>query len=219
MRPLALEQGVSLQTAEPNKPAVHDKARFAWFISIHIVRIYRRRPSLQTLHPELERGIELIAHYRADSRVVHGQTTTRVTKENPVDGVIIVDDEISQDKFMLGVFANTLGSIRVLGFSVKKALEKLPEASASKKRYLVIFKTPETARELVEQGFEFDGVLNCGPQPNCDGAKLVEKMLYLTEPQIDALNYLDSRGVKLIINPAFTTPDLTWPEAKRKAGI
>lgn len=163
--------------------------------------------------------IELIAHYRVDSRVVHGQTTTRVTKENPVDGVIIVDDEISRDKFMLGVFANTLGSIRVLGFSVKKALEKLPEASASKKRYLVIFKTPETARELVEQGFEFDGVLNCGPQPNCDGAKLVEKMLYLTEPQIDALNYLDSRGVKLIINPAFTTPDLTWPEAKRKAGI
>ena len=154
-----------------------------------------------------------------DSRVVHGQTTTRVTKENPVDGVIIVDDEISRDKFMLGVFANTLGSIRVLGFSVKKALEKLPEASASKKRYLVIFKTPETAQALVEQGFEFDGVLNCGPQPNCDGAKLVEKMLYLTEPQIDALNYLDSRGVKLIINPAFTTPDLTWPEAKRKAGI
>ena len=44
-------------------------------------------------------------------------------------------------------------------------------------------------------------------------------MLYLTEPQIDALNYLDSRGVKLIINPAFTTPDLSWPEAKRKAGI
>ena len=161
----------------------------------------------------------MIAHYRVDSRVVHGQTTTRVTKENPVDGVIIVDDEISRDKFMLGVFANTLGSIRVLGFSVKKALEKLPEASASKKRYLVIFKTPETAQALAEQGFEFDGVLNCGPQPNCDGAKLVEKMLYLTESQIDALNYLDSRGVKLIINPAFTTPDLTWPEAKRKAGI
>lgn len=171
------------------------------------------------MNPELEGDIELIAHYRVDSRVVHGQTTTRVTKENPVDGVIIVDDEISRDKFMLGVFANTLGSIRVLGFSVKKALEKLPEASASKKRYLVIFKTPETAQELAEQGFEFDGALNCGPQPNCDGAKLVEKMLYLTEPQIDALNYLDSRGVKLIINPAFTTPDLSWPEAKRKAGI
>lgn len=50
----------------------------------------------------------MIAHYRVDSRVVHGQTTTRVTKENPVDGVIIVDDEISRDKFMLGVFANTL---------------------------------------------------------------------------------------------------------------
>ena len=102
---------------------------------------------------------------------------------------------------------------------LSKVPEKLPEASASKKRYLVIFKTPETAQELAEQGFEFDGALNCGPQPNCDGAKLVEKMLYSRSPVDDALNYLDSRGVKLIINPAFTTPDLSWPEAKRKAGI
>ncbi|OFK22410.1 MULTISPECIES: PTS sugar transporter subunit IIB [Olsenella] len=161
----------------------------------------------------------MIAHYRVDSRVVHGQTTTRVTKENPVDGVIIIDDQIAQDKFMLRVFANTLGSIRVFGFSISKALVKLPEAVASKKRYLVIFKTPETARALVEQGFTFDGVLNCGPQPNCEGARLVEKMLYLTRSQIDALDFLDSHGVKLVINPAFTTPDLTWPEAKRKAGI
>lgn len=161
----------------------------------------------------------MIVHYRVDSRVVHGQTTTRITKEHPVDGVLIVDDQIAADPFMMGVYANTLGSIRALGFSAEKALRKLPEAEASKKRYLVIFKTPETARRLVESGYRFKDTLNLGPQPNGDGAVLVDKMFYLTASQVDALDYLSEHGVALIVNPMFTTPNLTWADAKKKAGV
>lgn len=161
----------------------------------------------------------VIAHYRVDSRVVHGQTTTRITKENPVDGVLIVDDEIARDPFMMGVYANVLGSVRVLGFSVEKALRKLPEAEASKKRYLVVFKSPETVRRLVEGGYALRGALNLGPQPNREGAVLIEKMFYLLEPEVDALDYLEGQGVDLIVNPMFTTPNLTWSEARRKAGV
>lgn len=161
----------------------------------------------------------MIAHYRIDSRVVHGQTTTRVTKEHPVDGVIIVDDEIAADKFIQGVYGSALGSIRLHAFTLEKALRKLPEAEASKKSYLIIFKTTAAARALVEQGYEFKSALNIGPQPNCEGARLVEKMLYLTDDQIDDLNCLHESGVAMVINPAFTTPNLTWPEAKSRSGV
>ena len=80
----------------------------------------------------------MISHYRIDSRVVHGQTTTRIVKEHPVDGVIIVDDGISNDGFIQKIYANALGSIRMLCFTVEKAARKLPEAEASKKSYLII---------------------------------------------------------------------------------
>ena len=74
-------------------------------------------------------------------------------------------------------------------------------------------------RSLVERGFSFTGVLNIGPQPNVEGAMLIEKMLYLTPDQIDDLNVLEAHGTELIINPAFTTPNLTWANAKLKAGV
>lgn len=161
----------------------------------------------------------MIVHYRIDSRVVHGQTTTRITKEHPVDGVIIVDDEIARDAFMQTVFKSALGSTRLLAFTEERALVKLPEAEQSKKRYLVVFKTTRTARDLVEHGYAFSGVLNVGPQPNVPGATLIEKMLYLTPEQIEDLDVLESHGTDLIINPAFTTPNLTWANAKSKAGV
>lgn len=158
----------------------------------------------------------MIAHCRVDSRVVHGQTTTRVMKEYPVDAVIVVDDEIASDPFMQTVYASALGATRLFAFSSEKALRKLPEAAASKKSYLVIFKTPATVRALVQQGLKLDCVLNIGPQPNCDGATLVTKMLYLTSEQAADLDYLEAQGINMIVNPAFTTPTLGWAEAKRK---
>lgn len=162
----------------------------------------------------------MISHYRIDSRVVHGQTTTRITKEHPADGVLIVDDEIAQDAFMLEVYKSALGAgTRLLAFSVEKALKKLPEAAASKKNYIVIFKHTETARRMVEQGYVFTDTLNIGPQPNGDDARLIEKMLYLTPSQIEDLDALQEHGVQLIINPAFTTPNLSWNNAKQKAGV
>lgn len=157
-------------------------------------------------------------HYRIDSRVVHGQTTTRIVKEHPVDGVIIVDDSIASDAFIQKIYASALGSIRMLCFTVDKAARKLPEAEASKKSYLIIFKTTESARRLVEAGYRFKDVLNLGPQPNCEGARLVEKMLYLTDEQLADLDYLESLGTNMIVNPAFTTPNLSWNAAKNKMG-
>ena len=158
----------------------------------------------------------MISHYRIDSRVVHGQTTTRVIKEHPVDGAIIVDDDIVNDSFIQKIYSSALGSIRMLCFTVEKAARKLPEAESSKKSYLVIFKTTESARRLAETGYRFAGTLNIGPQPNCEGARLVEKMLYLTDEQLSDLDYLKSVGTEMIVNPAFTTPNLSWSDAKDK---
>ena len=34
----------------------------------------------------------MVLHYRVDERVIHGQTTTRITKEFVCNGIIIVDE-------------------------------------------------------------------------------------------------------------------------------
>lgn len=74
----------------------------------------------------------MLVHCRVDERVIHGQTTTKITKETHVDGIIIVDDKISTDQFMVQLYKQILPpSIKVHTFSVDKAFSKLPEAEKS----------------------------------------------------------------------------------------
>jgi len=159
----------------------------------------------------------MILHYRVDERVIHGQTTTRITKEFVCNGIIIVDDEICKDAFMLQLFKKTLPSdMRVIGFSVEKALTKLKEAEESEKNYIVIFKKPDSARELAEGGYKFKSTLFIGPQNLKENGTLVMKMIGLNKNEMEDLDYLENEGVKVILNPQFDTPDLTWSQAKRK---
>lgn len=159
----------------------------------------------------------MILQYRVDERVIHGQTTTRLTKENKCDGILIVDDEISKDTFMLQLFRNTVPKeIRVIGFDVQKALVKIDEAKASPKNYIVIFKKPKAARELVEGGFQFDKTLYIGPQNLKEDGIKVMKMIGLNKSEMNDLDELEKNGVHVILNPMFDTPDLTWSKAKEK---
>ncbi len=159
----------------------------------------------------------MILHYRVDERAIHGQTTTKITKELVCNGIIIVDDQISKDAFMLQLFKNTVpAGMRVIGFSVEKALKKLEEAEESQKNYIVIFKKPSSARALVEGGYLFKKTLYIGPQNLKDDGIFVMKMIGLNQKEMEDLDYLEQQGVRVILNPMFDTPNLSWKEAKQK---
>ena len=157
----------------------------------------------------------MLVHCRVDERVIHGQTTTKITKETHVDGIIIVDDKISTDQFMVQLYKQILPpSIKVHTFSVDKAFSKLPEAEKSQKSYVVIFKTPLTIKKLVEQGYKFNGTLFIGPQSVREGSTFIMQMIGLFPEEMEALDFLEQQGLNVILNPTFTTPNLTWNMAK-----
>lgn len=157
----------------------------------------------------------MITYYRVDERVIHGQTTTRLTKEYPCDGVLIIDDVIAQDSFLMGVFKNVLPKeIRVLGFTVEKAVKKLEEAKKSTKNYYVVFKRTTSVKELLEKGYQIEKDLNIGPQSVRNDTKTYMTMCSLTKAEEDALDYVESEGVRVIVNPRFDTPNLTWHALK-----
>lgn len=162
----------------------------------------------------------MITHYRVDERVIHGQTTTKLTKEATVHGIIVVDDKIAADPFMTQLYKTTLPpSIKVYCFDVEKALKKLPEADASQKNYLVIFKYPTTVARLTERGYRLSSQLNIGPQSVREGATYIMPMCGLLPEEIRALDDIAATGVKIIMNPQFMTPNYTWQEAKEKVNI
>lgn len=156
----------------------------------------------------------MVIHYRVDERVIHGQTQTKITKETRCDGILVIDDEIAADPFMMQVYKGTLPSMKVLCFTVETALKKLPEAESSSKNYIVIFKKPEVAAQMVKAGYRFKGTLNIGPQAVRPNSTYIMQMLGLTHEEMEALDFIESTGTNIILNPTFTTPNYTWKEAK-----
>lgn len=160
----------------------------------------------------------MISYYRVDERVIHGQTTTRLTKEYPCDGVLIIDDLIATDPFLMSVFKNVLPKkIRVLGFTVDKAVTKLEEAKKSAKNYYVVFKRTTTLKQLVEKGYKVEKTVNIGPQSVRHDTKTLMTMCSLTQEEMEALDYVEAQGIHVIVNPRFDTPNLTWHELKEKS--
>ena len=95
----------------------------------------------------------MITHYRVDMRVVHGQTTTILKKSFPLNRIIVIDDEIAKDKYMVSLYSSTVSSdIKVHILDLQKGFDNLKKAEDSQLNYFVIFKTPITVKRLLEKG-------------------------------------------------------------------
>ena len=113
--------------------------------------------------------------------------------------------------FMVQLYKTTLPeSIKVYCFNTEKALRKLPEADASQKNYLVIFKYTTTVEQLIKAGYRLSSQLNIGPQSVREGSTFIMPMIGLLPEEVQALDTIEKAGTKIILNPQFMTPNFTW---------
>ena len=158
----------------------------------------------------------MITHYRVDMRVVHGQTVTILKKSFPLNGIIVIDDEIAADKYMSSLYASTVPSdIKVHIRSVDKALPALQKAEESKLNYFIIFKTPLAVKRVIESGYSFKGTLTIGQQFIRDNAPRYMKSVGNTEEEFEAIQYAYDHGTNIIYDPSCVFENVPFEEAKK----
>ena len=155
----------------------------------------------------------MIVYYRVDQRVVHGQTVTVLLTQYQSDGILIVDDEIAHDEFLKTTFkAAVQGQLKVLAFTVEGAMRKLVEAEESQKKYFVIFKTVDSLKRMIEGGYRLKEPLYLGIQHARDNTKFIDSGLCLTDQEIEDLNWMQSQGLEIRVNPRVNQKWKTWDE-------
>lgn len=158
----------------------------------------------------------MITHYRVDMRVVHGQTVTILKKSFPLNGIIVIDDEIAADQYMSSLFASTVPSdIKVHVRSLEKALPALAKAEESKLNYFIIFKTPLAVRQIIEQGYRFKGPLTIGQQFIRDDAPRYMKSVGSTKEEFEALQFAHDHGTTIVYDPSCVFENIPFEEAKK----
>ncbi len=153
---------------------------------------------------------------RVDDRVIHGQTTTRWSKDRPVQGIIVISDSIAKDELRKKVLKAAAGDLKLGIYSLDDAPEKIKMALESKKDFFLISESPQNFAKVVEKGVDFGGALNVGCMNTRPGAQIIGKTLAIDELDYEAFDYMESQGIDMFFQVIPSDDKKKWVDLKQK---
>lgn len=153
---------------------------------------------------------------RVDDRLIHGQTTTRWSKERLCEGILVVGDDIAGDTLRKRVLKAAAGNLKLGIYSTSQALEGIKKGVESSRNFFLISSSPQTFSELVRLGVDFGKELNIGCMNTRAGAKVIGRTLAIDDKDYEAFEYLEKSGIKLSFQLLPENEPKRWSEMKRK---
>ncbi|MEK0286019.1 PTS sugar transporter subunit IIB [Caldifermentibacillus hisashii] len=139
---------------------------------------------------------------RIDDRLIHGQVMTAWMKVIPAKQILIVDNKVAKDDFMLSVLKMSAPTgVKVEVYSEEKAIEVFNKGLSEPTIMLV--KTPLTLKVLVDEGVDIKEINIGGMGLNADRKKLF-KNIAASDAEREVLKEFIFKGidVKIQIIPA-----------------
>lgn len=118
---------------------------------------------------------------RIDDRLIHGQVMTAWMKTLPAQEIIVVDDRVAKDEFMLFVLQNAAPKgVKVVALSEEEAVKRLQEGL--KVPSYILAKSPVSLKSLVEAGIDIKAV-NIGGMGMRQGRTVIYKNVSADEEE------------------------------------
>lgn len=153
---------------------------------------------------------------RVDDRVIHGQTTTRWSKERPIDGFLVIGDQIVKDTLRVKVLKAAAGNLKVGIFTDQQAPEKIEKGVNSAKNFFLISNSPKTFAKMLKAGANWGNELNVGPMNTREGAIVVARTLALDDEDYEAFDYMSKHGINVYFQLIPDEKAKSWAEVKKK---
>ncbi|KKI49081.1 MAG: PTS galactosamine transporter subunit IIB [Hafnia sp.] len=136
---------------------------------------------------------------RIDNRLVHGQVAITWTTSIGANLIILVDDDVAEDKIQQSIMEITARSndVGIRFFTIERTANVIMNASTEQKIFIVC-RTPNTVRRLLEKGVALTDI-NVGNMHFSEGKKQLSKKVYVDEKDLEDLRYIKNRGVNVYI--------------------
>lgn len=128
---------------------------------------------------------------RIDYRLIHGQVVAKLIKYNPVDRIILADDELVDDEFMADIYKMAAADKKVDIVSIKN-LNKCLESSDD--NVMLIFKNVDNCYKAVENGLILEEI-NVGASESTSERKQIIQGVSLSEKEIEKLDILGKKEI------------------------
>lgn len=142
--------------------------------------------------------MEHLALARIDDRLIHGQVMTAWAKVAQAKRIIIVDDKVAADDFMVEVIQMAAPSgMRLDIYSEEKAVKILTTAKLTEETILLA-KVPNTYQFLIDHGVEITKINVGGIGMNAN-RKTLYKNIAVTDEERAILRGFIEKGIEVII--------------------
>lgn len=150
---------------------------------------------------------------RIDFRLIHGQVITKWIKYYPVDMIVIVDDMLANDEFMVEIYKMAVPKgVKFKVIPANGAAEALNEIDAT---VFLLFKDIDTCIKVVESGVNLD-FLVVGGVPGGPGRKYISDGINLLPEEYMKLEGIKDKAAEIIFKGIPEESGLSMEKAKEK---
>lgn len=138
-----------------------------------------------------------IVFVRIDDRLIHGQVVTGWMRQTQANRIVIVDNLVAKDSFMLDILKMAAPpKVAVNAYTVEDAIELLNGEPSSNERILILAKTPEAILALVEAGIKINH-LNVGGMGSKAGRTKLFRNIQASPEEIETFKKLADLGINV----------------------
>ena len=162
-----------------------------------------------------------IAFARIDTRLLHGQVATTVTKMVNPDRIIVCSDAVAKDELRKSMIEQAAPpGVKAHVVPIWKIVEVSKDPRFGDTRAMLLFETPQDLERALEGGVDIKEV-NLGSMAHSLGKVVVTNAVAMDQDDVDCLERIAARGVKVEVYkvPADSHESLDAVLKKAKAEI
>ena len=157
-----------------------------------------------------------ITFARVDHRLIHGQVITKWSKIACAQKILIVDDILGQDSFMVDIYKMAAPSgidVDIKSAQAAADANKADELGAG--NIFLLFKSIQMARKAADAGLELK-TLQLGGVPAEAGRKIVFQAVALNDDDVADLTHLADGGTEITLQVVPEEAGMTLADALKK---
>ncbi|MBR3225585.1 MAG: PTS sugar transporter subunit IIB [Atopobiaceae bacterium] len=137
-----------------------------------------------------------IAFARIDTRLLHGQVATTVTKMVNPDRIIVCSDDVSHDDLRKSMIVQAAPpGVKVHVVPISKIIEVSKDVRFGDTKAMLLFETPQDLLRALEGGVDIKEV-NLGSMAHSQGKVVVTNAVAMDRADVECIEKIASMGVK-----------------------
>lgn len=157
-----------------------------------------------------------ITFARVDHRLIHGQVITKWSKIASAQKILIVDDVLGKDSFMVDIYKMAAPSgVEVDIKTAADAAALYASDGLGDKNIFALFKSIQMARKAFDEGFVLK-TLQLGGVPAEAGRKMVFPAVALDDADVEDITHLHDAGVEVTLQVVPEEAGMSFDDAIKK---